>query len=258
MNLKEWTISRRKFLAAFVGLPSLALADGLWIEPDWLKTTTLKLSAGKPPRRLVHFTDLHYKGDRAYLHRVIAQVNSFSADLVCFTGDIVEDARHLPEALDGICAITSPVYGVPGNHDYWAALDFSKIAACFEATGGKWLLDQSALTRDGSLNVCGATCDRYHEFPRVPDTRNLLLIHYPAFVKRLKTQTFDLILAGHSHGGQVRIPLIGAPVVPFNVDQYDLGLFKTEAGPLYVGAGVGYFFAKLRLNCRPEVALIEI
>ena len=67
------------------------------------------------------------------------------------------------------------------------------------------------------------------------------------------------MLAGHSHGGQVRIPFYGAPAVPFAVDEYDLGRFQTPAGPLYVNPGIGYLsgFA-FRFNCRPEITVIEI
>jgi predicted MPP superfamily phosphohydrolase len=88
---------------------------------------------------------------------------------------------------------------------------------------------------------------------------NLLLMHYPAWAKKLGSQKFDLMLAGHSHGGQVRIPFYGALFVPFAVDEYDLGLFQTAAGPLYVNAGIGYVYHyNFRFNCRPEITVIEI
>ena len=72
--------------------------------------------------------------------------------------------------------------------------------------------------------------------------KNILLIHYPVWAKKLGGGQFDLMLAGHSHGGQVRIPFYGAIFLPFGVDEYDLGLFQTNAGPLYVNAGIGYIY----------------
>jgi uncharacterized protein len=66
------------------------------------------------------------------------------------------------------------------------------------------------------------------------------------------------MLAGHSHGGQVRLPGIGPLIVPFQVGRYDLGLFQTKAGPLYVSSGIGWFMWKLRFNCRPEIAVFEV
>jgi hypothetical protein len=68
----------------------------------------------------------------------------------------------------------------------------------------------------------------------------------------------DLILAGHSHGGQVRVPFYGPIMLPFGVDEYDLGLFHTAPGPLYVNPGIGWFPVPIRFNCRPEITVIDI
>jgi predicted MPP superfamily phosphohydrolase len=98
-----------------------------------------------------------------------------------------------------------------------------------------------------------------HPLPAAnPGMKNILLVHYPAWVKRLEGQKFDLILAGHSHGGQVRIPFYGPIIVPYAVDEYDLGLFQTKAGPLYVTSGIGWFPVPIRFNCRPEITVMEI
>jgi hypothetical protein len=83
-------------------------------------------------------------------------------------------------------------------------------------------------------------------------------MHYPAWAKKLGGQKFDLMLAGHSHGGQVRIPFYGALITPFGVDGYDLGFYQTPAGPLYVNPGIGWYYVNARFNCRPEITVIEI
>ena len=88
--------------------------------------------------------------------------------------------------------------------------------------------------------------------------KNVLMIHYPYWVDQVAGLRFDLILAGHSHGGQVRLPLIGAIMVPGGVGQYDMGLFQTPSGPLYVNAGIGYFYVNVRFNCRPEITVFEM
>ena len=75
---------------------------------------------------------------------------------------------------------------------------------------------------------------------------------------RLGEARFDLILAGHSHGGQVRLPFYGALVLPWGVGRYDLGLFDTPGGPLYVNAGIGTYYFPYRFNCRPEVAVVTM
>lgn len=251
--------SRRRFLAlGLLGAGGALVGDTFLLEPRWLKVRRVRLPGVTPTHRLVHFTDLHHKGNRAWLESVVRRINKLAPDFVCFTGDLVAEARHLPEALEVLREIQAPLYGVPGNHDYWSGLDFAVVAEAFAATGGRWLLDEQVLTRDGKVNVIGATCMKAPDVPPRSGRRNLLLIHYPSWVERLAGVTFHLVLAGHSHGGQVRLPLFGAVLVPGGVGTYDLGLFQTPAGPLYVGAGVGGFYLNARFNCRPEITLIEM
>jgi predicted MPP superfamily phosphohydrolase len=149
---------------------------------------------------------------------------------------------------------------VPGNHDYWSHAPFEPIAKCFAKTGGAWLLDEAAVCLNGKVNIIGASCASAKKpLPATrSNTRNVLLIHYPAWVKQLGESKYDLILAGHSHGGQVRIPFYGPIMTPFGVDEYDLGLFHTPVGPLYVNPGIGWFYAPLRFRCRPELTLFEL
>lgn len=147
---------------------------------------------------------------------------------------------------------------MPGNHDYWSGADFDVIATAFAATGGKWLMDESVLTAGSKVNIAGATCLKPPQLNLNPTTKNIALIHYPEWVEKLANYKFDIALAGHSHGGQVRIPFYGPLVVPFGVGRYDLGLFRTLSVPLYVGAGLGWFYLNARFNCRPEITVIEL
>lgn len=253
-------ITRRALIGSFLAAPFLAAADARWLEPGWLKLRRLRLGSGKPTHRLVHFTDLHHKGDRDYLLSVVKRINAVSPDFVCFTGDLIEEQKYLPEALELLGQIKSPLYGVPGNHDYWSKAAFNVIGKTFEATGGAWLVDQQVVTKGGQFSLIGAAAISFRQ-PALklnPATRNLLMMHYPAWVAKLGGQKFELLLAGHSHGGQVRLPFYGPLFVPFGVEQYDLGLFHTPSGPLYVNPGIGWFPWPLRFNCRPEITVIEI
>ncbi len=259
--MKVNKVSRRRFiLAALIASPCAAFADARWLEPTWLKIHRLRITREKPTHRFVHFTDLHHKGDRDYGQSVVKAINAQSPDFVCFTGDIIEDEKHLPEALEILSGIESPLYGIPGNHDYWSKVPFDGIAKCFAATGGGWLLDQQLVTRDGRVNVIGASCVSAKQVP-IParaGMKNIFLMHYPAWVKNLGGQKYNLMLAGHSHGGQVRIPFYGPVAVPFGVDEFDMGLFQTNCGPLYVNPGIGWFPLPIRFRCRPEITVIEI
>jgi hypothetical protein len=258
-TVKPKKLTRRRFiLATLLAAPAAVAGDARWLEPQWVRIKRLRLSS-KPSHRFVQFSDLHYKGDRAHTKSVVDTINSLSPDFVCFTGDIIEEARFLPEALEILSGIKVPMYGIPGNHDYWSNAPFDEIIKCFAATGGVWLVDEARVIAGGKINLIGvAHLGPKHPLPSSkPDAMNILLIHYPAWVKEL-SQKFDLMLAGHSHGGQVRLPFYGPVIVPFAVDEYDLGLYHTKAGPLYVNAGIGWFGCPIRFNCRPEITLIDI
>lgn len=252
-------ITRRRFMRlALYGIPVSLVAEAAFLEPNWIKVRKLNLAKAKPTHRIVHFTDLHHKGDREFLQSAINKINAQAPDLVCFTGDLIEDAEFLPEALALLQTIKAPLYGVPGNHDYWANADFKLIAAAFAKTGGRWLLDESVSAAADKIAIAGLTCKKPLPLVLSPTQKNIVLFHYPEWVDRLSAHRFDLALAGHSHGGQVRLPFYGPLVIPWGVGRYDLGRFMTKSGPLYVGAGLGWFYLNLRFNCRPEITVIEI
>jgi hypothetical protein len=262
LPVKAPHISRRKFVSATL-LASLAgiFVDLKWVEPTWLKIRHLRLGNGHPRHRFVHFTDLHHKGETSYLQTVVRQINALAPDFVCFTGDVIEEENYLAEALEILSGIKYPMYGVPGNHDYWSQVSFAPIHDCFNATGGAWLMDEQRTIACGKINLIGISCshDRQASLPQNPAMINILLMHYPAWVKKLTGQKFDLMLAGHSHGGQVRIPFFGPILVPYAVDEYTMGRYQTASGPLYVNPGIGYIYGyKLRFNCRPEITVVEI
>ena len=127
------TMTRRKFLAlAALALPAAAGAHAV-SETTALRVTKLPLNKDGN-LRFVQFTDLHYKGDTRYALEVVRKINGLKPQFVVFTGDRVEDKRYAPEALDFIRQIESPVYGSPGNHDYWSHAPFARhdvaVALC--------------------------------------------------------------------------------------------------------------------------------
>ncbi len=252
-------ITRRRFFKwGLLGTPLALVGHAAWVEPNWIKLRTVRLAKEKPAHRIVHFTDVHHKGDRKFLAAAVRKINAQSPDLVCFTGDLIEDAEHLAESLELMQQIKAPLYGVPGNHDYWAGVDFKEISRAFEKTGGRWLMDANVAAAADRINIVGFSCEKPAPLEWSRTQKNIVLFHYPQWVEQLADWRFDLALAGHSHGGQVRIPFVGPVVTPWGVGRYDWGLFRTPSGPLYVGAGLGWFYLNLRFNCRPEITVIEI
>ena len=143
-------------IAGLMALYCLILIYGMCIERKWLVVKTLNLSPS-PCLKVVHITDIHYKGDRKYLTKVVDLVNRLSPDIVCITGDIVEESGFMDEALAILCRIRCPLYGIPGNHDYWSRYPFEKIAAQFKKTGGAWLCDTNIIIRNASIEITGST-----------------------------------------------------------------------------------------------------
>jgi hypothetical protein len=253
-------IHRRHFLfLSVLAAPALACADANWLEPQWVKTRFIRLAKGKPTHRIAHITDIHHKGDRPYLQSVVRKINRLSPDVVCFTGDLIEEARFIPETLGILQQIKSPLYGIPGNHDFWGHAKFGDVGKAFAATGGAWLMDEQTTIADGKVHISGVTCLRGKPAPLAPKAgcKNIMLVHYPLMAERV-THPFDLLLAGHSHGGQVRLPFYGPFILPYWVGKYDLGMFRVPAGPLYVNPGIGWLVTPIRFNCRPEITVFEI
>ena len=257
--LNRSMMTRRKFLAlGALALPSAIGAEAALVEPTNLRTKELMLKPGGNLRFLA-FTDLHYKGNARYAAEVVATINRLAPAFVTFSGDLVEDKRFAPAALDFIRQIKSPVYGAPGNHDYRCGAPFADYEKAFAATGGAWLVDRGLVLPEHDLEIVGVGLAGMHALQPTPRTaRRILLLHYPELGDRLGDPTFDLILAGHSHGGQVRLPFFGALWLPWGVGRYDLGHFESKGGPLYVGSGIGTYHLPLRFNCRPEVTLVTM
>lgn len=252
-------ITRRKFLGlTALALPAALGANAGFIESTTLRVTKLKLPGGPGDCRFVHFTDFHYKGDASYAAEMVRTINELAPEFVCFTGDLVEDARFAPEALGFIRQIRAPVFGSPGNHDYWSQVPFPEFERAFEATGGSWLVDRSLVLPEHDLELVGMGARGPLALTAACAGRRLLLMHYPGPARTLQEHRFDLILAGHSHGGQVRLPFLGALIVPHGVGPYDLGYYDTPAGPLYVNAGIGTYRIPVRWNCPPEITVINI
>jgi uncharacterized protein len=251
-------LTRRKFLGlGLCALPAVVGLDGALAEPTWLRVSRVELYP-QPTNHFVHFSDLHYKGDAKYGAEVVRRINSLAPEFVCFTGDLVEEARFAPAALDFIRQIQRPVYGCPGNWDYGSGADFKEYEKAFSATGGAWLEDRNVVLEKTGIELIGMGLRGVHALGEPQAVRRVLLIHYPTQADRLDGRRYDLILAGHSHGGQVRLPFYGAVVLPYGVGRYDLGRFESLGGPLFVSAGVGTYLLPVRFNCRPEITVVGI
>ncbi len=221
-------------------LATLCAAYARFVEPHWLRIKHITLSK-TPTVRIIHnISYIHFKGDTQYLEKVMKTINALDADIVCFTGDLVEDACYLEGALRILSKVNKPLYGIPGNHDQWALRSFDEITKTFRQTGGDWLVNTSVLLPSNRIElvILGNADLPLPARGTLTAYKRILLEHYPDTIERLNHVHFDLILAGHTHGGQVRVPIAGPFLLPFDVGKYDIGLFQTPVGPLYVNPGL--------------------
>ena len=233
---------------------ALCIAYARFVEPTWLCVRHITLSPS-PTVRVIHITDIHFKGDTQYLEKVVAVINRLDADFVCFTGDLVEEAAFEEGALRILSKVNKPLYGVPGNHDQWVIRSFVRMRGVFRKTGGDWFSHETILVP--SKRVALMTFAGCHE-QTPPGYKRILMEHHPEAVEHLRGERFDAILAGHTHGGQVRIPFASRSALPIDIGKYDRGLYQTPCGPLYVNPGIGTFYLNMRFLCRPEITVLEI
>ncbi len=250
-------VTRRTFLKRTTfALGAVAAVDALGVEPRWLEVTRLDFSHLGLGKTIVHLTDLHYQGNRAWLETILEVTRAEKPDLVCFTGDLVDrkETKYLAEAADLLKTAGAPVYAVIGNHDPYDPESVEAYRSVGRATGGAWLLDEAVDLGSFAIHGTGGL----YGLNSVEPKPRILLCHYPAVGDQAVAKPYDLILSGHSHGGQCRLPLLGPLFLPSGVNRYVAGLYHTPAGKLYVGRGLGTSVLPMRFNCRPELTVVRV
>jgi predicted MPP superfamily phosphohydrolase len=247
------------------------MAYGRWIEPRWIETTHVHLTAKSLPPgatlRIVHLSDTHCESRPLLETELPALVAAERPDLILFTGDLANDERGISTAerlLHELTAI-APVYAVRGN---WDLHHWNRSTGYGDA--GVVLLDteSASLTIRGSkIRIAGVGADHSGASLRllatVPqDGFVIFLDHYPDEIERVAAQgRANLYLAGHTHGGQVALPFYGALVTLSRFDKkYESGLNRVGNTYLYVSRGIGTEGGspKVRFAARPELAVIDV
>lgn len=272
---KSFRLTRRRLLqGGLLGLGGLTLGDSLVYEPHAVQVETLSLETAKLPpgevRRVVQITDLHLAQVGGYYRRVVELVRGLQPDLLVYTGDYLEERRNLREVQSflGLLRGLAPSYAVQGNWEYWARLEGENLRTKFAARDVDLLINEVADVDLAGvpLRILGldypSGSDPLARLSRQarPDRFNLLLSHVPGFDHRLLGPDIDLVLSGHTHGGQVRIPLLAPLYLPRYAGRFVAGRYNVgpAATPLYVSRGLGTSILPIRLLCRPELTVVEI
>jgi predicted MPP superfamily phosphohydrolase len=278
-------LSRRTFLrrtlqagGACIGLGGCGLAYGV-AEASWVRIDRREVSIPNLPEPFVGKTiavlaDLHH-GPRVginFIRRAVRMANGLEPDLVALVGDYGHRGTHthleLPPCLEALSALRAPmgVFAVPGNHDMQNAgrtyrdliadtplTDLTNRAVSVTCEGERlWLAGLDDLWW-GQPNL-----DRALE--KVPArSAVVLLCHNPDFMEVHPDSRVGLALCGHTHGGQVYLPIFGAPWMPTRYgDKYRHGLVQGPASQVFVSRGLGESGVPLRVGAPPEINLLAL
>jgi predicted MPP superfamily phosphohydrolase len=252
-----------------------------WIEPFRLGVTRAELRSPKlashAPLRLLHITDLHVERITPRERELLRLVEELAPDVIVLTGDYLNlstvfDARSHAEARRLLARLTEiaplPIYAITGSPPVDRA---EVIPAIFAGLPITWLQDEADVLHAGghTLRIAGLRCtrEREHDAPRLHalladdpgDPFTLLLYHSPDLMPEAVELGVDLYLCGHTHGGQVRLPLFGALITSSDFwKRYEMGRYKEGDTTLYVSRGLGMEgkgAPRARFLAPPEIVL---
>ena len=259
--------------AAGIGVP--AAYGNLFEAWNYEVTETVIPIKDLPERfegfRIVQVSDVHHGRlvSIEEVRRVVALANETRADMVALTGDYTTDYREYVEPCAEVLAeLKAPegVWAVLGNHDH--RTDGPLTRQALRRHGIEVLTNQNTELRRGADVLQLAGVDDWGwgkaDFARAMrgvDTKrpSLLLSHEPMALDVPETRGVSLILSGHTHGGQIKLPLLGAPAAyVWEHLKYLRGMYESEGTQLYVSRGTGVIGVPVRLGARPEVAVIRL
>jgi len=289
---KKYLKTKRSAWIVLIAILTLSILTVIWgsfIEPRIITVNEQNLELGDKGKkiRVALMADLHlgpYKGE-GFVKRLGEKLGEIDPDVVVFSGDLIHSSYNqekVDERLELLASLKYisdefPTYAVSGNHEYVIGKrnDFShyydstpKLKTMLKEAGVRYLSNESVLIDDkiwltgleevwaqlaNPQKALGVTNDDYSK---------VLLVHNPDFFYDFsaQAQNFDLVLSGHTHGGQIRLPLIGSIVkLPTEFGrQYDRGLFQIKNTWLFITRGIGETGTRARLFNPPEIVVFDI
>lgn len=275
-------MTRRKLLS-LLPVAGCAPVYAFGVEPNWLERTfqrvKLPCKSMTSGARILHLSDFHASPVVPFslIENSVALGLDAKPDVICLTGDFVTDSTAFDETeyarILRRLSNAAPVFASLGNHDggRWGAKvggfkDSSAVRALLGAANIPLLHNRSEVVRvrDQSIRFAGVP-DLWSErvdgdltFADVPsDDPAILLAHNPDTKDLLADRPWSLMLSGHTHGGQVVLPIVGERFVPVRDKRFIAGLKQWNGRQVYVTRGVGNI-GGVRVNCRPEVTVLDL
>ena len=244
------------------------------LELNYITVTSERLPEFFSGYKIAHVSDLHNTQMSEDNEKLIDLLKEASPDIIAITGDLVDSySPNIDVALDFAkkAVDIAPCYYVTGNHEHRSRVDLEKLERGLEEAGVTVLRNQAVTltVEDESISLIGIDDPTSTDLPvtdRIKGLKDenaaftLLLSHRPELFNTYCQNDVDLVLSGHAHGGQFRLPFIGGIAAPDQglFPRYDSGLYTSENTNMVVSRGIGNSIFPFRLNNRPEVVLIEL
>lgn len=253
----------------------------MYLNTTEVETQRVELSIEDLPKalqgfRIIHISDIQgdqYTG-REEIAAYIDKVNALNPDMVVFTGDLISyGTDYIEMSAEELSKVNASfgTYAVVGDHDYWA--DLSNVEPALESRGIPLLRDENRVIQigDASVLLTGIT-QVYSKRAKPEEVRQLtsdtvkvaakiLAAHQVSehILNEAKKNNYNLYLAGHTHGGQVRVPLFGMTFSASEMEtEYVSGTYRRDDLLLNVNNGLGFTLAPVRYNAPPEITVIEL
>lgn len=273
-------------MTEWIGGNLARLGYALFVEPTWLEVNRLKINvpgvagSAAPSFRIAQLTDFHFQKrvSPRYIERCVATTNAENPHLIALTGDYVhKGSRYVEGIADLLSGLQAPlgVFAVLGNHDHavrnvLAIRRFPKlnrqIAAALERRGVRVLRNELLRVEHGGMKFQISGVDDLWSRQCRPDVAlaeldptlpHVMLAHHPRTIELLSHHRCDLMLSGHTHGGQIHLNRFGSVMLGKKMRGYAAGLYQIGERALYVNKGIGYGL-KVRYNRRPEIAIFDL
>lgn len=258
----------RRYRIAFT---LLTLTFGIFVYAHWIETQWIEISrhsiAGKfdlkKPLKFAHVSDLHIRSMGSREAKIIAVLKNENPDAILVTGDSVAENSNYEALREFFGQLSAPlgIWLVKGNWEHWRPTKQEELF--YQSVGVRFLMN-SAENLEGNVWIAGidddlaGNPDLAKSLTNVPmDAFKIALFHSPIFFEKA-FGSFDLVLAGHTHGGQIRLPFLPPLWLPEGSGPFVAGWYRQGSARMYVSRGLGNSIFDLRLFCRPELAIIEI
>ncbi|MFB6589253.1 metallophosphoesterase [Bacillus thuringiensis] len=258
----------------------------LYLQNNLISITEVKITSSKIPSsfkgyKILQISDLHNKqfGDNQDV--LIQKIKSIDPDIIAITGDLIDSKSYDAEvSMQLIREIVKkyPVYFVTGNHEQWSG-KYNRLEKELKKYDVNVLRNQHVGIRKGEqeINLLGIDDPEFvtgnrdegniiideikkAKIEMQSDRYNVLLSHRPEFLTEYADEQIDLVLSGHAHGGQVRLPFIGGLVAPNQgvLPKYTAGLYVEQSTSMVVSRGLGNSIIPQRILNRPEIVVVQL